>query len=149
MFCAIWYHLCNLKNVKITHGRKTASLLKKHSSMVVFSRFLNCTNGTKLRNDSHNGHSSEISVMSSLKYKFNVLFISILKLLVIFVSSSQSYLLTKWLNSCLSWLEKISRIPKLMIFNSKIITLYTFYIASLHKNFPLIHFNPVSHFYTP
>ena len=21
MFCAIWYHLCNLKNVKNTHGR--------------------------------------------------------------------------------------------------------------------------------
>ena len=21
MFCAVWYHLCNLKNVKNTHGR--------------------------------------------------------------------------------------------------------------------------------
>ena len=37
---AIWYHLYNSKNVKLPllHGR--------------FSRFLNCTNGTKLRNAS-------------------------------------------------------------------------------------------------
>ena len=75
--------------------KKDCKFTKKTLLHGCFSRFLNCTSGTKLRNDSHNGHSSEISVMSSLKYKFNILFISILKLLVIFVSSSQSYLLTK------------------------------------------------------
>ena len=37
--CAIWYHLHNLKDVKNTDG--------------CFSRFLNCANGTKLRNAPH------------------------------------------------------------------------------------------------
>ena len=37
--CAIWYQLCNLKNVKNSYGG--------------FSRFLNCTNDTKLRNAPH------------------------------------------------------------------------------------------------
>ena len=40
MFCAVWYHLHNLKNVKTPHGGVLPLL---------FSRFLNCTNGTKLR----------------------------------------------------------------------------------------------------
>ena len=38
--CAIWYHLCNLTNVKI-------KLTLVHGC---FSRFLNCTNSTKSRN---------------------------------------------------------------------------------------------------
>ena len=38
MHCATWYHLWYLKNVKNTH--------------LCFSRFLNCTNGTKSRNAS-------------------------------------------------------------------------------------------------
>ena len=42
MFCAIWYHLQNLKNVK-----STIEVLLLHGC---FSYFLNCTNGTKLRN---------------------------------------------------------------------------------------------------
>ena len=42
MRCAIWYHLYNLKNVKNTHGGMLLLLL--HGC---FSRFLNCTNGTK------------------------------------------------------------------------------------------------------
>ena len=46
IFCAIWYHLYNLKNVKNTHGGVT--LLRS-----CFSRFLNYTNGTKLSNASH------------------------------------------------------------------------------------------------
>ena len=46
MRCAIWYHLYNLKNVKNTHGGVT--LLH-----ACFSRFLNCTSGTKSRNGSH------------------------------------------------------------------------------------------------
>ena len=42
MRCAIWYYLCNLKNVKNNYG----GVLLLH---VCFSRFLNCTNGTKSR----------------------------------------------------------------------------------------------------
>ena len=44
--CAIWYHLYNLKNVKNTHRK--SNILHGY-----FSRFLNCTNGTKLRNAPH------------------------------------------------------------------------------------------------
>ena len=69
MFCAIWYHLYNLKNVKNTHGG--VLLLVKLQAFKVnnkgprttpmaaklfhgcFSRFLNCTNGTKSRKTSH------------------------------------------------------------------------------------------------
>ena len=51
MFCVIWYHLCNLKNVKNTHGG--VLLLKVTLLRVCFSRFLNCTNGTKSRNAGH------------------------------------------------------------------------------------------------
>ena len=62
MFCAIWYHLFNLKNVKNTHGRVLllvkvqAKSLQRYSLLKVtllhecFSPFLNCTNGTKSRN---------------------------------------------------------------------------------------------------
>ena len=59
MLCAIWYHLHNLKNVKNTHGGvlllvqlqafKPATLLKVTLLHECFSRVLNCTNGTKLR----------------------------------------------------------------------------------------------------
>ena len=50
---------------------------------------------------------------------FLFLFISCFKLLVIFASSSQSYLQTKWIKNCLRWLKKISRVPKKVIFFSK------------------------------
>ena len=57
MGCAIWHHLNNLKNVKSTHGGvlslKPATLLKLILLHGCFSRFLNCTNGTKLRNASY------------------------------------------------------------------------------------------------
>ena len=62
MRCAIWYHLYNLKNVKNSHGGvliltrfrlKPATLLKLTLLHWYFSRFLNCTNGTKSRNTSH------------------------------------------------------------------------------------------------
>ena len=62
MFCAIWYHLYNFKNVKNIHGRvlllvklQAFSLKlyeKLHSAMGVF-HVLNSTNGTKSRNASH------------------------------------------------------------------------------------------------
>ena len=79
--CAIWYHLHNLKNVKITHGGvlilvKSLIVIPLNSCKVYsfklipvkfaysnsfkltllhwcFSRFLNCRNGTKLCNASH------------------------------------------------------------------------------------------------
>ena len=48
--CAIWYHLYNLKNV--THGGMLL-LVKLQAEVTLlhgcFSRFLNCTNGTKSR----------------------------------------------------------------------------------------------------
>ena len=50
MRCAIWYNLHNLKNVKNTHLGvllKPATLLKLTAFHGCFSRFLNCTNGTK------------------------------------------------------------------------------------------------------
>ena len=67
MRCAIWYPLCNLKNVKNAHGGvlplvvklqvalvvKLATLLKVTFLHLCFSRFLNCTNGTKSRKGSH------------------------------------------------------------------------------------------------
>ena len=61
MLCVIWYHLCNLKNVKNTHGGVLASvagfnnetLLKVTLLHGCFLRLLNCTDGTKSRNASH------------------------------------------------------------------------------------------------
>ena len=56
MLCAIWYDLCNLKNMKNTHGGMSLLvncrliLLKAILHHECFSRFLNCTNGTKSRN---------------------------------------------------------------------------------------------------
>ena len=56
MRCAIWYHLYNLKNVKNTNGG-VLLLVKLQASITLFhgffSRFLNCTNGTKSRNASN------------------------------------------------------------------------------------------------
>ena len=55
-FNAIWYHLYNSKNVKNTHG-KVLRLVKLQALELTlhgfFSRFLNCTDGTKLRKASH------------------------------------------------------------------------------------------------
>ena len=50
---AILYHLYNLKNIKNPHGGVPATLLKVTLIHGCFSRFLNCTNGTKLRKTSH------------------------------------------------------------------------------------------------
>ena len=61
MRCAIWYHWCNLKNVKNTHGRililvklqaKACNFTKINTPPWVFFMFLNCTNSTKSRNKS-------------------------------------------------------------------------------------------------
>ena len=51
IFCAIWYHLYNLKNVKNTHGEKLI-LLKVTLLHGRFSRFSNCANGTRSPNAS-------------------------------------------------------------------------------------------------
>ena len=62
MHYTIWYHLYNFKNVKNTHGGvlllvkfqlKPVTLLKVTLLRRYFSRFLNCTNGTKLSKTSH------------------------------------------------------------------------------------------------
>ena len=50
--CIIWHHLCNLQNVKNTHG-KVLLLVKFNFSPWVFSCFLNWINGTKLCKASH------------------------------------------------------------------------------------------------
>ena len=55
--CAICYNLYNLKNVKNTHGGLLVllklTLLKLTLLHGCFSHFLNCTNFTKLPNESH------------------------------------------------------------------------------------------------
>ena len=64
MFCAIWYHLYNLKNVKNIHGevlllvkmqakKKPPTLLRVTLLHGWFSCFLNCTNGNKSRKASY------------------------------------------------------------------------------------------------
>ena len=53
MFCAICYHLYNFKNVKNTRGGVTCSKPKVTLFHKCFSRFLNCTSGTKSRKTSH------------------------------------------------------------------------------------------------
>ena len=59
MFCPIWYHFYNLRNVKNAHGGVLVSVKLQAFSLKVtllhgyFSRFLNCTNGTNSRNASH------------------------------------------------------------------------------------------------
>ena len=60
MRCAISYHLYNLKNVKSTHGGvlllvklQAFAISKSNTPLWMFSRFLNCTNGTKSRKASH------------------------------------------------------------------------------------------------
>ena len=60
MLCAIWYHLYNLKNAKnnqrgvifLVKLQGPATKLKVTLLHGCFSRFLNCTNGTKSRNPS-------------------------------------------------------------------------------------------------
>ena len=46
----VWYDLYNSENVKNTHGGVLLLVTLLHGC---FSRFLNCTNGTKPRNASH------------------------------------------------------------------------------------------------
>ena len=62
MRCAICYHLYNLKNVKNTHGgvlillklqAAACNFTKINTPHGCFSRFLNCTNGTKSHNAQH------------------------------------------------------------------------------------------------
>ena len=51
--CTIWYRLYNLKSVKNTHrgvllfSKNFNNFTKSNTSSWVFSRFLNCTIGTK------------------------------------------------------------------------------------------------------
>ena len=55
IYDAIWYQFYDLKNAKNDHGE--ALLLVRLQELahfnVCFLRFLNCTNGTKLRKASH------------------------------------------------------------------------------------------------
>ena len=61
MRCPIWYHLYNLENVKNTHGgmlilvklQASSYSFTKINTPPCFSRFLNCTNGTKSGHASH------------------------------------------------------------------------------------------------
>ena len=53
ILCAIWYHFYNLENVKNTHGGVLLWVLKVTLLHRWFSRFLNCTNGTKSHKASH------------------------------------------------------------------------------------------------
>ena len=61
MFCAIWYHLYSLKNVKNTHGGVLLLVKLQGFSCRIkvtlfhgcFPRFLNCTNNIKSCNASH------------------------------------------------------------------------------------------------
>ena len=52
MLCTIWYHLHNLQNVEKKKKKKKKTWRSVAKSRV-FSRFLNCTDGTKLRNAPH------------------------------------------------------------------------------------------------
>ena len=53
MLSAIWYHLCNLKNLKNTQGGVFILVLKYTFSWAAFPQFLNCTIGTKSVKASH------------------------------------------------------------------------------------------------
>ena len=60
MHCAIGYPLYNFKNLESTHGGalrlancRLKPETKSNTTPWVFSRFLNCTNGTKSRKASH------------------------------------------------------------------------------------------------
>ena len=51
--CEIWYHLCNIKNVKNTIGGVLLLVLEITLLHWCFLRFLNCTDYTKSHNTSH------------------------------------------------------------------------------------------------
>ena len=81
--CAIWYHLYNLK--------KPATLLKLTLLHGCFSRFLNCTNGTKSRNASHisrykynhEGREVKKNVLNSVSQKLITMTVFIRSLLLL------------------------------------------------------------------
>ena len=68
MRCAIWYHLYYLRDVKNTHGgvlllvnlkAEACNFTKSNTPpWVVFTFFLNCTNGTKSPNATQNEDSN-------------------------------------------------------------------------------------------
>ena len=69
-FCAIWYHLYNLKNVKNTRNFTESNT----PPWVFFSRFSYCTNGTKSRNASHILSESRIYLLSLCWIFWNIIF---------------------------------------------------------------------------
>ena len=69
MFCAIWYHLHNLKNVKNSHGG-VILLVKLAVLRSCFSRFLNCANGTKSRKACHMIYRPLNTLLEKLKNVF-------------------------------------------------------------------------------
>ena len=51
MFCAVWYQLYNLRNVK--HPWRSVTFSKSNTPSWIFFTFLNCANITKSRTASH------------------------------------------------------------------------------------------------
>ena len=99
--CSIWYYLYNLKNVKNTHGGrlilvklqyKSATLLKLTLLHGCFSRFLNCTNGTKSRNASQMKNTSSFHVFNT-RYCYN--FISNVTALVLTLELQRIFYILK------------------------------------------------------
>ena len=71
MFSTICYHLCNLKNVKNTHGG--VLLLKVTLLHGCFSHFLNYANGTKSRKASHTFHQYQSAMLRTMSFPESIL----------------------------------------------------------------------------
>ena len=91
MLCVIWYYLCNLKNVKNTHGgvlllvklqAKVYNFNKINTPPWVFSRFFNCIDDTKLHKASQVIFvPSKIKIVKFYTEPFLVCFITVVVLL--------------------------------------------------------------------
>ena len=87
MLCAIWYDLYNLKSVKIPTyvgllllvmlETLNCNLNKSNSPPGLFSRFLNCTNGTKLRKVPHviTGVCNSYEILGIAQFKQKMMFV--------------------------------------------------------------------------
>ena len=100
-YCSIWYHLCNFKNVKNTHGgvslleelqAQPATLLKLTLLHECFSHFLNWTNGTKLQKASHITENSLKASLTNPTMMFNFSFREIHAFFISNTSSSNARL---------------------------------------------------------
>ena len=92
MRCAIWCHLYNLKTGKIQMEEWPATLLKVTLLHGCFSRFWNCSNGTKLRKGTHLSISETVSIVASTTkstvYAFRGLSFPAEKILMLFGNTS-------------------------------------------------------------